>query len=290
MSSLPVYIKKGTLREGLTQGIILHGWKITSTKAPICNSAEMDKSVIFLKKLRPFIECFSLCILEFQKDFGLPPPEMVFGNNCVSIENEGFKTTFGAYDALSKVDTSCTSSENLKVAYADEWSRKSAMNHTDVKDVVKPYDWSYTTDYRGTCSAEFESSDVSMINIERLKKPEQILFYDENILYEDELADNGTAMLTVRLRIMPTCFLVLQRFFMRVDNVLFRINDTRLFHEFGQPYFVREYTSKEAHYNEIIEKLGKGDISLLNDQNWVSSAMPDEAKTIIREKIKYKMC
>ncbi|KAG1448736.1 hypothetical protein G6F56_008859 [Rhizopus delemar] len=265
MSSSPVYIKKGTLREGLTQGIILHGWKITSTKAPICNSAEMDK---------------------IQKDFGLPPPEMVFGNNCVSIENERFKTTFGAYDALSKVDTSCTSSENLKVAYADEWSRKSAINHTDVKDVVKPYDWSYTTDYRGTCSAEFESSDVSMINIERLKKPEKILFYDENILYEDELADNGTAMLTVRLRIMPTCFLVLQRFFMRVDNVLFRINDTRLFHEFGQPYFVREYTSKEAHYNEIVEKLGKGDISLLNDQNWVSSAMPDEAKTIIREKIK----
>ena len=38
-----------------------------------------------------------------------------------------------------------------------------------------------------------------MINIERLKTQEPILFYDENILYEDELADNGTAMLTVRL-------------------------------------------------------------------------------------------
>lgn len=127
------------------------------------------------------------------------------------------------------------------------------MNHTDVKDVVKPYDWSYTTDYRGTCLADFESSPTSMIDIDRLKRPEPILFYDENILYEDELADNGTAMLTVRLRVMPTCFLVLQRFFMRVDNVLFRINDTRLYHEFGNPYFVREYTSKEAHYNEILE-------------------------------------
>lgn len=50
---------------------------------------------------------------------------------------------------------------------------------------------------------------------------------------------------------MPSCFLVLQRFFLRVDDVLFRINDTRLYHEFGTDYFVREYTSKEVHYNTI---------------------------------------
>ncbi|KAL4209658.1 TIP41-domain-containing protein [Rhizopus microsporus] len=261
----PVYIKEGTIREGLTQGIVLHDWKIISKKAPICSSSEMEK---------------------IQQDFGLPPPEMVFGNNLISLEKGEFKICFTAYDALSKVDTSSTSSENLKVAYAEEWTRKSAMNHTDIKDVVKPYDWSYTTDYRGTCPAQFESSETSMINIERLKRPEPILFYDENILYEDELADNGTAMLTIRLRVMPSCFLVLQRFFMRVDNVLFRINDTRLYHEFGNPYLIREYTSKEAHFNDISEKIGKGDTSLLNDQNWVSSVMPDEAKTVIREKIK----
>ncbi|CEG79445.1 hypothetical protein CU097_010565 [Rhizopus azygosporus] len=261
----PVYIKEGTIREGLTQGIVLHDWKIISKKAPICSSSEMEK---------------------IQQDFGLPPPEMVFGNNLISLEKGEFKICFTAYDALSKVDTSSTSSENLKVAYAEEWTRKSAMNHTDIKDVVKPYDWSYTTDYRGTCSAHFESSETSMINIERLKRPEPILFYDENILYEDELADNGTAMLTIRLRVMPSCFLVLQRFFMRVDNVLFRINDTRLYHEFGNPYFIREYTSKEAHFNDISEKIGKGDTSLLNDQNWVSSVMPDEVKTVIREKIR----
>ncbi|EIE84533.1 hypothetical protein G6F46_010803 [Rhizopus delemar] len=282
-SAQPVYIKEGILREGLTQGIAFHDWKITSKKAPICNSTEMEK---FVLRIRNFACLLRSNPYRLQKDFGLPPPEMVFGNNCVTLKKGDFEISLNAYDALSRVDTSSTSSENLKVAYAEEWTRKSAMNHTDVKDVVKPYDWSYTTDYRGTCLADFESSPTSMIDIDRLKRPEPILFYDENILYEDELADNGTAMLTVRLRVMPTCFLVLQRFFMRVDNVLFRINDTRLYHEFGNPYFVREYTSKEAHYNEILEKLGKGDISLLNDQNWVTSVMPDEAKTIIREKIK----
>lgn len=75
----------------------------------------------------------------------------------------------------------------------------SSMNHTDVKDVVKPYDWTYSTDYRGTTTAEFEQSDKSMIDLELLRRPDPILFYDENILYEDELADNGTAMLSIRL-------------------------------------------------------------------------------------------
>jgi type 2A phosphatase activator TIP41 len=123
-----------------------------------------------------------------------------------------------------------------------------------VKDVVKPYDWTYTTNYKGTTdTTEFEINDKepSLIDLNRLRKQEPILFYDENILYEDELADNGTAMLTTRLRVMPSCFLILQRFFLRVDDVLFRINDTRLYHEFGNDYFVREYTSKEVHYNEI---------------------------------------
>lgn len=50
---------------------------------------------------------------------------------------------------------------------------------------------------------------------------------------------------------MPSCFLILQRFFLRVDDVLFRINDTRVYHEFGTPYVVREYTSKEQNYNSI---------------------------------------
>lgn len=38
-----VLIKEGSQREGLTQGISLHGWTITSKKASICNSNEMEK-------------------------------------------------------------------------------------------------------------------------------------------------------------------------------------------------------------------------------------------------------
>jgi type 2A phosphatase activator TIP41 len=63
-------------------------------------------------------------IYRLQKDFGLPPPEMVFGNNHVICSKGDFKLEFNAYDALSKVDTSSTSSEHIKVAYSEEWTRK----------------------------------------------------------------------------------------------------------------------------------------------------------------------
>ena len=37
------------------------------------------------------------------------------------------------------------------------------------------------------------------IDYEKLKQPEKIYFYDEVILFEDELADNGTAVLSVKI-------------------------------------------------------------------------------------------
>jgi len=41
--SAPVYIKEGTPKQGLVQGITLNGWTIASKKASICNSNEMEK-------------------------------------------------------------------------------------------------------------------------------------------------------------------------------------------------------------------------------------------------------
>merc|ERR1719493_525007 len=59
-----------------------------------------------------------------------------------------------------------------------------------------------------------------------------ILWSCHCILYEDELSDNGMSQLLVRCRVMPKCFLVLLRYWLRVDNVIIRVRDTRLYHEF----------------------------------------------------------
>lgn len=44
------------------------------------------------------------------------------------------------------------------------------------------------------------------IDYEQLKKPERIAFYDEIILFEDELADNGAAVFSVK--IVSECLLL----------------------------------------------------------------------------------
>lgn len=50
---------------------------------------------------------------------------------------------------------------------------------------------------------------------------------------------------------MPGSFFILLRYFLRIDNVMLRVNDTRMYHEFGNDYILREYTSREAKVPDI---------------------------------------
>lgn len=59
------------------------------------------------------------------------------------------------------------------------------------------------------------------------------------------------SILTVKMRVMPERLLLLSRFYMRLDGVLFRIRDTRVFVEFGTKEVIREYTVRELPYAEV---------------------------------------
>ena len=52
---------------------------------------------------------------------------------------------------------------------------------------------------------------------------------------------------------MPGCFFILSRFTLRVDNVLFRTFDTRIFHSFSSdpPLVIRETSGWEAPYDTV---------------------------------------
>jgi type 2A phosphatase activator TIP41 len=80
---------------------------------------------------------------------------------------------------------------------------------------------------------------------------DRILFYDDVALFEDELHDNGESILNVRIRVMPHSLFILSRLFVRVDNVLFRIYDVRLYHEFGSDEVIRECSGFEADYDDV---------------------------------------
>lgn len=150
--------------------------------------------------------------------------------------------------------------------------------HEDIKEVIKPFDWSYSTDYAGTISPDppFKDSD-KQIPVALLTRPDPILFFDDVMLYEDELADNGIAMLSCKIRVMPERLLLLSRFFLRLDGVVLRIRDTRVFVEFKTGEVIREYTAREEKYDTIWERFAylRDELpAMLRDANQLAEHMP----------------
>lgn len=252
----------------------ISGFKITTQKLPILKAGPIDRMT---------------------EKLGIAPPEMIFGDNYVAIEHEatGWSINFNAFDALDLVDK--TGEQRLQVAHSSEWKAARCTcltycrmqrwltlvrehHHEEIKEVVKPFDWSYSTDYKGTVSGapSFEASDKP-IPLELLKRPDPIKFFDELVLYEGELDDNGITMLSCKIRVMPERLLLLTRFFMRLDGVLFRIRDTRVFVEFRTGEVIREYIAREEKFETVRHKLamrGADVPATLRDANRLSDLLP----------------
>ncbi|KAG7515977.1 hypothetical protein JOB18_019746 [Solea senegalensis] len=207
-------------------------WKVTAAKNHIMKSKDIER---------------------LAEEMNMPSlPEMLFGDNILRIQHtDGYGIEFNAIDALKRVNNM---EDAVKVACAQEWQESRAdCEHS--KEVAKPYDWTYTTDYKGTMIGDGMQIKVSetteRIDMEKLKAREQIMFFDDVLLFEDELHDHGVSMISVKIRVMPTSFFLLLRFFLRVDGVLIRINDTRLYHEAGKNYMLREFSTRESKISEL---------------------------------------
>ena len=72
-------------------------------------------------------------------------------------------------------------------------------------------------------------------------------------MFADEMADNGETMLSIKIRVMEERMLLLSRHFMRLDNVLLRIHDTRIFIEFATGEVIREHLFREDTYKSLKE-------------------------------------
>jgi len=192
----------------------------------------------------------------------IPVPEMIFGDNLVSITHlpTGWQVAFTAEAALDLVDK--TGERMLRVAYAGEWSSSREKTSAGISEVVKPYDWSYSTDYRGTetvpptATGEEEKRlrsgpDTPPIPLELLRRRDPILFADEVVLYESELDDNGISIVSVKVRVMAQRMLLLCRLYMRLDNVVVRVRDTRVYVDFESDLVIREYTAREDGFANV---------------------------------------
>lgn len=209
---------------------------------------------------------------------------MMFGDNVLRIQHSsGFGIEFNAKDALIRVNTKQGA---VKVACAEEW-QESRSDNEHSKEIVKPYDWTYTTDYKGTLLGNDLKFNVvtttERIDTEKLKTREQIMFFEEVLLFEDELHDHGVSGLSVKIRVMPSGFFLLLRFFLRVDGVLIRMNDTRLYYESDKMYMLREYTSRESK----ISNLSHVPPPLFTEPNEISQYLP--VMEAIYEKLEFPL-
>ncbi|PKA52523.1 hypothetical protein AXF42_Ash001503 [Apostasia shenzhenica] len=224
-------------------GIRIKGWTIESCKRPILGS---------------------LALREWEEKLGTSHlPEMVFGEsflNLVHMES-GIKIHFNAFDALKGWKQE--SLPPVEVPAAANWKFRSKP----FQQIILDYDYTFTTPYSGSETIELNhekptSRDAchspkwddceERIDVVALSSKEPILFYDEVILYEDELADNGISLLTVKVRVMPSCWFLLLRFWLRVDGVLMRLRDSRFYCVFSDdndgrwPDVLRESCWREA--------------------------------------------
>ncbi|KAF0686419.1 Aste57867_21790 [Aphanomyces stellatus] len=194
---------------------------------------------------------------------GMTPPEMVFGKNQLLLLHEpsGMCLSFMAVEALSCCHFKPgDDTQQLKVSVARDQSASD-----EVKELAITYDWTYTSDYKGTLgrvdgnglSARMDDGAVRVqetterIDFEKLKLREDILWMEDINLYEDELHDHGVSVYSIRMRVMPSGFYVLARYWMRLDNVLVRLNETRIHHIFGSDHMLREYTAKEVKFDAL---------------------------------------
>lgn len=220
-------------------------WTIKYTRSHILHS-KCSKNEIRCEG--PETQACQFCV--FSKTLELPHmPDMVFPNNILTLRHKnGTTIEFNALDALKHVSNGKVT---VQLACAEAWKESRAESSEFLEEKVKPFDWTFTTNYTGTTTGLKEEPTNERIDVEKLKRRDNILFYQDLTLFEDELHDNGIAVCSVKIRVMPNTFFILLRYFLRIDNVMMRINDTRIFHEFGQNYLLREYTSREAKIPDI---------------------------------------
>ncbi|KAL8060668.1 hypothetical protein ABFX02_02G040000 [Erythranthe guttata] len=250
-------------------GFLIRGWEIETRKRSILTSSLVQEWEEKLKTSHL--------------------PEMVFGESTLVLKHvsSGIKIHFNAFDALCGWKQEAL--PPVEVPAAAKW--KFRCNPTD--QVILDYDYTFTTPYCGAATVENnpesggdpEKSSCNprwedcqeQINIAALAAKEPILFYDEVILYEDELADNGVSLLTVKVRVMASGWFLLLRFWLRVDGVLMRLRDTRMhctFKEGMEPVILREICWREATFKALSSKGYPADSAAYNDPGVISERLP----------------
>ncbi|POM61575.1 TOR signaling pathway protein TipA [Phytophthora palmivora] len=201
------------------------GWRFSCHKAPAMSSAQREELAAELR-LRPAI----------------PLPEVVFADNTLQIDHPatGFRIRFDAKEALH------TWMQDHKED-AEQWEPSS-------------FDFTYSTSYIGSVSQEGRPVKITptseTLPLDKLQQQVAILFYDRVLLFEDDIRDLGEIYVEIRVRVMDFGFLLLCRYYCRIDEKqTLKLQDARYYHEFGDDFVWRDHELRESTIDDIKQAL-----------------------------------
>jgi type 2A phosphatase activator TIP41 len=211
-------------------------------------------------------------------------PEMFYGHNRFYFINPAFDFIYEInplqmIDLVSYLQRKAALDLNniyyepnvIKVRNHEIW-KNVKVERDDIIIAEPTMDWTYSSCYMGKIGKLRDSKffDIDKFNIDlftfyepkvvptdeaiplhRLGPDNPLEKYIEINLFEDELGDNGHSHGNFRFRTMNDCFFGLLRSYVRVDHVIVRIIDTRIFHSYGENYILRDFIVKEASYDEL---------------------------------------
>ena len=194
-------------------------------------------------------------------------PEIFYGFNRLFLLNESqnFCYEFNPLQMLSLTNNNVRQKLlKEKEIYYIPTQAKSQYSKTD--DTKNEMDWSFSSPYMGHITSinncimnkyypkinetkKFRTEKSNMIFPEI--KVENVLNYNQVQFFEDELGDIGLSEGKIGFGVMDQCFLGLMRCYLRVDNMLVRNIDTKIYHIFGEKYIIRNFSVKEKTYDEL---------------------------------------
>ena len=229
------------------------GWDFYNHTQNMMNSTDLDLLIKYKEENKLYINHL---------------PEIFYGFNRLFLINESqnFCYEFNPIQMLSLTNYYIRekSLKDKEIYYIPNQAKSQYSKSDDTKNEI---DWTFSSPYMGHITSinncamskyypekkedkkfKIEKSSIIFPNI----KVENVLNYKQVHFFEDELGDIGFSEGKIGFGVMEDCFLGLMRCYLRVDNMIVRNIDTKIYHKFGDKYIIRNFLVKENTYEELI--------------------------------------